>query len=588
MSLRRFAALWLCLAPAALAQTAAAPDTVLRALGDELERSRSLRLVNLNPPYYIEYAIHEVENFSASATLGAIHGSNRARVRLPRVQVRVGDYEYDSGNYVYSDMPLAGRYDQGACPIDDDYMALRNYFWLGTDAAYKGALEALARKRAAQKNLTASEKLPDLFRMEPVTRVLTPSRQAVNEEDWKARLRRLSAVFADYPAVLASSVDFQNGQGQYYLANSEGTRVRVPEGSTHFQVRASAMAPDGMVLRDAVGFHSLDLAGIPAEAALRQAVQNVAENLTALVKAPVGEPYTGPVLFEPEAAAQLLAETLGRSFVVRRRPVADAGMNLAVTPSEFEGRVGARVLPEWIDVIDDPTAEQEGGRRLLGHYVVDLEGVAPSPLTLVEKGILRGFLSTRQPVNGVNASNGRARLRGNFGANVAAPGNLFVRASRTSTAAELKKRLIEMAVQAGRPYGMLIRRMDFPSSASLAEGQRLLRSMSQDGGGSRVVSLPVLAYRVYPDGREELVRGLRFRDLSARSLRDIVAAGDEPAVLDYLENGAAFALLGAGTFVAESSIIAPGILIEELQMVRAQDELTRFPLAPPPATSAGR
>jgi TldD protein len=585
---RTVAALWLLVAPTAFSQTAPQPDTVLRALSDELERSRSLRLVNLSPPYYIEYGVHEAESFTASATLGAINVVQKGRMRLPRVQVRVGDYQYDSGNYIYSDLPLAGRYEQGLCPIDDDYLALRTFFWLGTDASYKGALEALARKRAAQKNLTITEKLPDLFRMEPVTKILPAARVAVDEEAWKTRIRGLSAVFSGYPSILGSTVEFQHVQGQYYLATSEGTRVRVPEGSTHFQVRATAMAPDGMVLRDAAGYHALEISGIPVEPVLREAVRNVAENLTALLKAPVGDAYTGPVLFEPEAAAQILAETLGRSFGLRRRPVSEPGVNLTIAANDFEGRVGTRVLPEWMDVVDDPTLEQANGKRLLGHYIVDLEGATPAPVTLVEKGMLREFLSTRQPVSGVTASNGRARLPGSFGANTAAPSNLFVRASHSSTLDELKKRLIEMAVQAGRPYGMLIRRMDFPSSASIAEAQRLLRNVAQDGGGARAVSLPVLAYRVYPDGREELVRGLRFRDMSIRSLRDIVAAGGDPTVFNYLENGAMFALMGAGAFVAETSIVAPGILFEELQLTRAQDELTRFPLVPPPSLSTGR
>jgi predicted Zn-dependent protease len=573
---------------AALAQPAAPGDPVLRALADELERSRTLRLVDLNAPYYIEYGIHHTENFAASATLGALNGVQKARGRLPRIQVRVGDYQYDSGNYIYSDLPLAGRYELGSCPIDDDYLALRQYFWLGTDAAYKSALEALARKRAAQKNLNLTGQLPDLLRIEPATLLLPWTRASVDEEGWKARLRRLSAVFAAHPVVLSSTVEFQHIQGVYYLVTSEGARVRIPEGSAHFRVRASALAPDGMVLRDSAGFLALEAGGIPPEAALQAAVEGVAANLSALVKAPLGEAYTGPVLFEPEAAAQLFAEILGRSFVLRRRPVTEPGAALPFTNSDFEGRLGARVLPEWMDVVDDPAAREFGGRRLIGGYPVDLEGVAPKTVTLVEKGILRGYLTTRQPVQGVDASNGRARLPGSFGANTAAPSNLFIRASRASTLAELKQRLMTMASQANRPYGILVRRMDFPSSASLAEAQRLLRSMAQDGNAARAVSVPILVYRVYADGREELVRGLRFRDLTVRSFRDIVAAGGEPAVFDYLENGATFALMGAGAFVAETSVVSPGILFEELQLTRAQEDLTRYPLVPPPPLGAVR
>jgi TldD protein len=573
----------------ALAQEAApGADVVLRALSDELERSRELRVVSLEKPYYIEYGIHDADSFSVSATLGALNSTQKGRVRLPRVQVRVGDYAYDNGNYVYSDYAFGSRYDLGACPVDDNYMAIRQYFWLATDTAYKSALEAIARKRAAQKNVTVADQLPDFSKAQPVTMLVPAPRRKVEEEAWKSRVRDLSALFAPYKGIIGSSAEYFTVQGFYYLVTSEGARLKLPESSQHIQARATALGSDGMLLRDAVGYYALDMDSLPPEAELRRGVASVAGNLEALLRAPVAEPYTGPVLFEPAAAAQLLAELLGRSFAVRRRPVSEPGRSVPFLTSELEGRLGSRILPDWMDVVDDPAATEWRGRRLLGHYVVDLEGVASQPLTLVEKGVLRNYLSTRQPVKGALESNGRARLLGGFGANAASFSNLFVRASQASTLPELKKKLIEIAVQREKPFGLLIRKMDFPSSASVSEVQRLLSAAARDGSSTRPVSLPVLAYRVYPDGREELVRGLRFKDLNLRSLRDILSAGGEPAVLDYLENGAPFALLGAGSYVAESSVISPGVLFEELQLVQAQDELPRLPIVAPPSAGPAR
>ncbi|HSW50920.1 MAG TPA: metallopeptidase TldD-related protein, partial [Bryobacteraceae bacterium] len=375
-------------------------------------------------------------------------------------------------------------------------------------------------------------------------------------------------------------------QGFYYLVTSEGTRLKVPEVSQHLQARATALAADGMTLRDSVGFHAMDADNLPAESDLRRGIEGVIGNLSALLRAPAAEPYTGPVLFEPAAAAQLMAEVLGRSFALRRRPVFEPGRTLPFAASELEGRLGSRILPEWMDVVDDPAAADWRGQRLLGEYPVDLEGVVPKPLTLVEKGLLRNYLSTRQPVKGALESNGRARLLGSFGANAASFSNLFVHASETATLDELKKKLIEIAGQREKPYGLLVRKMEFPSSASVPEAQRMLSAVAQDGASARAVSLPVLVYRVYPGGREELVRGLRFKDLTLRSLRDILAAGGEPAVLNYLENGAPFALLGAASYVAESSVVSPGLLFEELQLVKSQEEMPRLPIVPPPVTPA--
>ena len=113
---------------------------------------------------------------------------------------------------------------------------------------------------------------------------------------------------------------------------------------------------------------------------------------------------------------------------------------------------------------------------------------------------------------------------GGFGTRTAAIGNLFVKAGQTTPLADLKTRLIQLCKDRDKPYGMLVRKLDFPFSADNGELQALSSASTQSGGSVRPVSPPVLIYRVYPDGREELVRGLRFRGVSSRSLRDILAA----------------------------------------------------------------
>ena len=147
---------------------------------------------------------------------------------------------------------------------------------------------------------------------------------------------------------------------------------------------------------------------------MRRAAQALAENLTKLAAAPVGEDYNGPILFEGAAAAQLLAEVLGKNLTLQRRPVSERGRNGFFQPSELEGRQGSRIMPEFMTVVDDPTQQEWRGKPLFGRYEVDREGVVPKPLTLVEKGVLKNFLLTRQPVRGFTGSNGRAHAAGLF------------------------------------------------------------------------------------------------------------------------------------------------------------------------------
>jgi hypothetical protein len=200
---------------------------------------------------------------------------------------------------------------------------------------------------------------------------------------------------------------------------------------------------------------------------------------------------------------------------------------------------------------------------------------------VVEKGVLKTFLLTRQPVKSFNGSNGHARLPGPFGARAAAIGNLFIKASETKPLPQLKKQLIEMCQQRNKPYGMLVRKLDYPSTASFREIQSLASSAMQ-GGGARPVSPPILLYRVYPDGREELVRGLRFRGLTARALRDIVAASDENFVFDFINNGAVLAYAGMGGYLAPATVVAPSLLFEEIEFDVPREELSRPPIVPPP------
>ena len=143
--------------------------------------------------------------------------------------------------------------------------------------------------------------------------------------------------------------------------------------------------------------------------------------------------------------------------------------------------------------------------------------------------------------------------------------------------------MIEICKTRNKPYGILIRKMDFPSSASIDELRRLLTGSASSGGSAKAVSIPILAYRVYPDGREELVRGLRFRGFNARSFKDILAASDENFVFEFLDNSAPMALMGSGGTVAQSCVIAPSVLIDDLEMERMEEEFPKIPIVPPPS-----
>jgi len=556
---------------------AAQNDAVLNAMQAELKRSMTLTLNQLDKPYFLSYTVDDEHTWSAAASFGGLISSNSSDFRVPHLRLRVGDYKFDNSNWTGANAS-GPRYNLRSFPIEDENpLVLRQYLWLATDSAFKGSLQSIARKRAALRNVTVSDELPDLAPVMPFVSIEDYHPVKFDAKTWEDRTRRISAVFSEFPSLRNSDVAYSAVDSLHRFVSNEGTSVRVQESMGTVEIQASAQAADGMIVRDLDVFYTRDPQKMFSEEELTKAAHSLGQQVLKIATAPLGDNYTGPVLFEGEASPQLMAEILGRNLHISRKPVAAPGAAAQANSTELEGRRGVRIMPEIFDVTDDPTAPG------FGHEEVDDEGVPDKPLSLVEKGVLKDFLRTRQPVRGYDDSNGHARLTGSYGAEVPVPTNLLIKARETSSISDLKKKLIDLIDQRGLPYGIVVRKMDFPSSASIEEARRIL-SAGSAGGSSRPVSLPLYVYRLYPDGHEELVRGERFKGINARSLKDILAAGDDSVTFNYLDNGAPFALLGYGSGAAQVSVVAPSVLIDDLEMAKIDDEMPKLPLVPAPLT----
>jgi hypothetical protein len=558
-------------------------DVLLRAMRDEMQRIPQLGVVGgKDAPYFASYTVSEADSLRISSVLGSTVNVSRNPYRSPEVEIRIGNYDFDNTGHVQSGGYSGTRLD-GSWPLDANYLTLRNSFWLTSDRVFKTALESISRKRASQNNATPElNPLPNFSKAEPVVSLPKVEWEKIDQKAWEDRSNRFSGVFRKYPEVVSSAVEVQAMTGTTTLMTSEGTLIRYEDGMAWALGKADAQSPDGMIVHDGVSVQALTLRSMPSDAEALRAFTEVAENVRALSKAPAAaEAYTGPVLFEPRAAAQLLAQLLGDNLRINRRPLAGPGQPSNVTPSDLETRLNARVLPAFFDVVDDATQATYNGKPLAGHFDFDLEGVRPQRVSVIEKGLLKNFLTTRTPVRGFPASNGHARLPGSFGARTAAISNLFVKANESMPLAELKQQLLSMITVLNKPYGILVRKLDFPYSGAANELQSVAQANAQ-GGATRPVSPPILVYRVYPDGREELVRGLRFRGVSARSLRDVLAASQETAVFEYVNTTAALAALGSGGYLAPASVISPGLLFEELEFEIPREQFLKPPVVPPP------
>jgi hypothetical protein len=468
-----------------------------------------------------------------------------SRFRSPGVQVRVGDYQFDNTNG--GGRGRGSSYHLAGFPLDDDPLVIRQYLWLETDSAYKRAVQAIAQKRAARRRVNVSDPLADFAKAKPFTLLEDRPRITFDNKTWNDRIRRVSALFTQFPNLRDSAVTYSVIDGVHRYINSEGTRVRLTQTEVRVQVVANIQAPDGMVLRDAENFYRHDVKQMPSEDDLAKTARTLAEQLTKLAAAPAGEDYSGPILFEGTASAQLMAELLGRNLhIARRAPAGGRGGRGGPSrggTTELQGRRGVRIMPEMFNVVDDPTLPG------FGHTEVDNEGVPSLPLSLVENGVLKDFLRTRLPVRGFSESNGRALL-----GNSPAPTNLVISTTEKSTLAEMRLKLIDLCAQRGLEYGIAIRKLDFPGT-----------------GGRGGLPDPLYVFRVYPDGHEEMIRGVQLRAVDARSLKDILLAGDDMTTFDYVESGS-----------ADVSVRAPSVLIDDLELEKENETLPKLPVAPSP------
>jgi predicted Zn-dependent protease len=518
------------------AKVAAKGDPVLDALLVEMERSKSqLKMDQLQTPYYIEYRVSDIEDFTTEAAFGATREDQKVHVRLLRVTVRLGDYKQDS----YYGQGIGGN---ALLPLDNDPIALRHQIWLATDEAYKSAGEALTQKQSVLKQFNGEEHpVDDFAKSVPVQLVEPTIALSVSHDDWKQILESATELYRQYPDIQSVTASARFTVVNEYLLNTEGTVTRNGREIYSVQVNAATQAPDGMRLGRTPAWTVAKLSELPTREKLLHDTKEALDTLVALRKAPiVEEEYRGPVLFSPDAADDVVASLIGGN-VLGRKPQLGAPNR---TTGTFATSYKSRILPPFIDVVDDPTLKEFGGKSLTGSYEVDSEGVRSAPVDIIEKGVLTNYLVGRTPIRDFPESNGHGRA-----APAAPPGPnvgvLLIKSSEAQTPDALKKRVQEMVSNQDKPYGYRVETM--------------------------AGTAPRLLYRVYAkDGHEELVRGAVFSELDVRALRsDLSAAGNDPLVSNR-------------TGGIPSTVIAPSLLFDELQVKRADTSKDKLPYYPAP------
>lgn len=534
------------------AQSRPEDDFILRAMKDELARSMTeLKLPGQNKPFFIMYGISNQRSYSVSGTLGAIIRSDEEPYReKTTVRILVGDYEFNDES-LEDDLTSSPTLRDLALPIDSDYAGIRRSLWSTTDNVYRNAAKHFA---SHQETLAEMKKSIDdvphrRFGRVPATQIIADSVAfSFDRKGWEQKVKKLSALFLDKPAIVNSAVMVQCVQGYQYLANTEGTMARVPEQFVMFMAMARMKNDaDEFVSRQIfhVAARSEDL---PAEQLLETEVKQMIQSMeNAELAEKFNEDYSGPVLLIGDAVSNFLTGSLlsQREGIMASDNIQRLkGYQYSDPESALDMKIGKTITSTQMTVKARPKLKSYNGISLLGSYEIDNEGVVPpDELTIIEKGVLKTLLNNRTITHASQTANGFA----------SGPGVLEITFAGKDTEKTLKEKLIKKAKEEGLEYAIIVR--EAGESGSFA---------------------PQSVYKVsVADGSETLVRNARLGFSSLKDLKKVMGASAEYAV----DNRSSLRMEQA------LSVIAPKcLLIEELDITSfrtpslKQDEYVPSPL----------
>jgi TldD protein len=548
--------------PVTAAAAPKADPALLQVMDTELKRAMA-DLGNAAPdanakqpapkPYFLSYSVADSESVSMTAEYGAITNSTGNRQRMADVQVRLGSPELDNTHGDHRTSALTTI----PLPLNDDRDAIARSLWYGTNRGYGKALDALLKVKTEQQVRAKEEDASADFSAEKAQAAMLPAapKLEIDKAAWEARLREISGVFKQYPDIYYDNVEMEASNETDYFVSSEGARVESPNHVARLVVVARTRAADGMDLFRVETFEA-DAAGhLPEQKAVLEKTVAMAKNLVDLRTAPITEPYNGPAILSGRASAVFFHEVLGHRLEGQRQRGDEEGQT-------FTKLLNKPILPTFLSVADDPTLTQFHGESLSGHYAFDDEGQPARRVDLVQDGVLKTFLMSREPVASFAQSNGHGRAEtGKMP--TGRQGNLIVTSTKAVSDAELREMLKAEAKKQGKAYGLFFEDI---SSGFAVTTRRSPQAFQV---------IPLVVYRVFVDGRpDELVRGVSIVGTPQAALNRIVATGDQQDIF----NG----ICGAESGQIPVSAIAPAMLVSEIETQRQSQGTARPPIVPPP------
>ena len=534
-----------------------AKDAVLDAMAAELDRSFHALQEQEKPPYFLSYEITQDNVVAVNGAFGQVTSVSNSLDRILDIDLRVGDYFVDNThpvNVPFSMGDLLSNSLSAVVPVEDPN-ALRVVLWLHTDKKYKDAVTQLTNVQSIlQAQVEKDDQSGDFSQIRPETYIEDEKALDVDIDLLKRKIGLYTKFFSEAEHIRSNSATISADIETRWLVNSEGSQIKVSHPYFRLVISASTKADDGMVLSKSLTFEGTSQESLLQDTKVVTEVQKLIADLKTLREAPLVDPYTGPAILFGRATGVFFHEILGHRLEGHRLKDDDDGQT-------FLKRINEQILPESISVVFDPTVERYGDTTLLGTYKYDNQGVIARRVVIVDRGVLKGFLMSRRPLEGFPTSNGHGRKnKGNLA--IARQSNMFVEVDSPVSYETLEAMLVTRVKEEDKPFGLIFHDIQ---GGFTNTGTAMPNAFNVT---------PVLVYKVHSDGTKEVVRGANLIGTPLTTFSRVEQGADDYAVF----NG----MCGAESGWVPVSTVAPSLLISQIEVQKSGTSRDIPPILPSP------
>jgi TldD protein len=532
-------------------------------LSEILEKELIREFTQLNkqeiPAYYLSYRVSDQNTLDIAGSFGCIDRIQRNNSRQLTTMLRVGSPALD--NFRELRGTASSYITQGSViiPVVNDEAAIRSVIWLATNDNYYSAVQKLTQiKGNIAVSVAQEDKSPDFSDVPSVKYNEPPLKMVIDkntEEKLSDKIRLYSKVFANRKHIYSCSVRFMIDNGRDYFVSSSGSNIAENHPGISLSISGITLADDGMEMPLYKSYFVTDLNDLPKDETVLADIHELIKKLEALRVAPVVEPYSGPALLSGPATGVFFHEIFGHRVEASR-------MKSENDAQTFKNKVGQQVLNNKLTVLFDPTISIYKNFVLSGSYKYDDEGVKSEKVIVVDKGILKDFLTSRSPINGFPKSNGHGRAQAGMNP-VSRQSNLIVQSDQILSESDLRKLFIEELKKENLSFGFYFKEVS---------GGFTMTGRIQPNAFNVT---PLEVYRVFADGKQdELVRGINLVGTPLAMFSEIEAVGGDLGLF----NGTCGAESG-GVPVAS---VCPMLFVKKIEIQKRQKSTNTKPILDDP------